>query len=356
MRQRTIAAVALFLLASLASAEEIYPGYVWTDLGNGIYLHSQADPLAGPVDGNSTVIVNSEDVFVVDTHINPAVARAVISKIRMITDKPVTHIVNTHWHDDHTNGNHAYRQAFPGVEIVAHRATLKLLKEEWQEMEDQRRAAFESVRDRDLLAMADEIEGADPNRAFDIRMFAAYRDALEAELPSMELVYPDLLFEERMTFERGDRTIVVQWMGRGNTDGDAQVWLPRDRVLITGDVLVSPIPFAFDSPMVEWVDTLSRIAEIDAETIIPGHGAVQSDKRYIEQVVALLETTLGAVRDAEAAEVGYEDLSAAIDLGEQEALFTGGDPLRAQAWRAFYREPGLKSAWVSLGYPVPEAE
>ncbi len=359
MRRRVVSTIAVFLLttvvlAAAGSVEEIYPGYRWTTLGNGIYVHSRVDPVAGPIDGNSTVIVNDEDVLVVDTHIDPAAARAVIARIREITDKPVSHVVNTHWHDDHVNGNHAYREAFPEVTIVAHRATLAALEKEWQEFEDQRREAYESVKGSDLLAAAEAVAAEDPDRAMSIRLFAAYRDALEPELPSMELVYPGLVFDDRLVFERGRRPIVVEWLGPGNTEGDAIVWLPEEKVLITGDLLVAPIPYAFDSPMVGWIDTLGRVADLGAETIVPGHGAVQRDTRYLNQVVALLRGTVSAVQEAKDAGVAYADLSGAVDLAEHERLFTGGDPVRAYAWRSFYLEPGLKSAWTSLGYPVPE--
>lgn len=361
MRRLLVSIAALSLIASVLSAsvgsdEEIYPGYTWRAVGDGLYVHSRNDPLVGPIDGNSTVIVSDEDVFVVDTHINPAVARAVIARIREITDKPVTHVINTHWHDDHINGNHAYRQAFPEAQIIAHHATLSSLEKEWGAMEEQRRKTYESVQGRDILAAADAIEAEDPERAIGLRMFAGYRDALEPELPTMELVYPDLVFDERLVYQREGRTIVVQWMGRGNTDGDVLVWLPEDKVLITGDVLVAPIPYAFDSPMVAWIETLGKVAEIEAEIIIPGHGAVQEDTRYLERVVSLLEATVLAVREANAAGVDYADLAESVDLLEYERLFTRGDPVSSYAWRSFYLDPGLESAWTSLGYPVPDEE
>lgn len=132
------------------------------------------------------------------------------------------------------------------------------------------------------------------------------------------------------------------------------MWLPEDKLLITGDMLVAPIPFAFDSPMVEWVRTLGRAAELGAEVIVPGHGAVQHDTRYLVQVTALLEATIAAVQDARAAGVQYEDLPKAVDLGEHERRFTGDDAVRTYAWRSYYYEPGLRSAWTSLGYPVPD--
>lgn len=356
MRRISILSAVLALSTAAVRAEEIHPGYAWQDLGNGLYVHTRVDPLAGPVDGNSTVIVNDQDVIVVDTHIDPAAARAVIGKIRQITDKPVTHVVNTHWHDDHTNGNHAYRQAFPDAKIIAHRATLAALREEWQAMEDERRATYERLADRDLLAAADAIQVEDPQRAIGVRVFAGYRAALEPELPTMELVYPDLLLEDRMVFQRGPRTIEVSWLGRGNTEGDVVVWLPEERVLVTGDMLVAPIPFAFDSPMRDWIETLGKLAEFGAETLVPGHGPVQTDSRHLERVARLLEATVATVEKARAAGVAYGDLEAAVDLSEQEALFTRGEPMHVYAWRSYYLSPGLKSAWAALGYPVPEAD
>ncbi len=89
------------------------------------------------------VIVNAEDVFVVDTHIDPAAARAVIERIKTVTDNPVSVVINTHWHDDHTNGNYVYRDAFPEARFLAYSATIRDLEEGWEPMEDQRRTAYE---------------------------------------------------------------------------------------------------------------------------------------------------------------------------------------------------------------------
>ncbi|UCF39669.1 MAG: hypothetical protein JSW43_07930, partial [Gemmatimonadota bacterium] len=97
-----------------------------------------------------------------------------------------------------------------------------------------------------------------------------------------------------------------------------------------------------------------RMARLDAETIVPGHGSVQRDAGYLERVRALLAGTVAVVRDAHDAGVGYDDLAEAVDLSAYEEEFTEGDPLRTYAWRSFYVTPGLPSAWASLGYPVPE--
>jgi len=356
MAHRVRLSILLYLLASAASAaagETLHPGYTWSDIGDGIYLHSRDDPFAGPVDGNSVVIVNDDGVIVIDTHIDPAASRAVIRKIRALTDQPVTHVVNTHWHDDHVNGNDAYRDAFPGVHFVAHRATLAALEKEWAPMEAQRREAYAKLDPAALLEAASGFEASDPQKATNYRVYAGYVAALKPELDSLELVYPDTTFDDRFEIESTSRRIVVEWLGRGNTDGDAIVWLPDDDVLITGDLLVAPVPYAFDSPMLDWVETLDRLGARDAGTLVPGHGPVQHDQVYLDRVRMLLRTTLDAVARAHAGGATPDTLAEAVDLADLEAAFTGGDSTSSHAWRAYYFTPGLASAWSSLGLPQP---
>lgn len=343
----------LFLVISV-KAEEIYPGYTWQEVSDGIYLHSQNDPLAGPVDGNSTVIVNPDGVIVVDTHINPAVTRAVVAKINALTDTPVTHVINTHWHDDHTNGNYVYRRAFPDVKIIAHRNTLRDLREEWAPMEEQRREAYAGIDLDELQRVANDPAQAGTDTAIAYSVYHGYVAALRPELATLELEYPDTVFGESLSLNPAGRRIELRWLGRGNTDGDVVVWLPDDGVLITGDLLVFPIPFAFDSPMTDWIETLKRLAELQARIVIPGHGPVQRDAEYLHSVRALLHATVDAVRSAAEAGVTVDDLAEAVDLVEFRDRFAGDDATRRWAWQAYFVGPGLKSAWASLGHASPE--
>ena len=355
MRRLLVAALLALPVSGLA-AGVVYPGYTWELLADGVYLHSQDDPLAGPVDGNSVVILGEHGVLVVDTHINPAVARAVIGKIRDLTDVPVTHVVNTHWHDDHTNGNHAYRQAFPGVRIVAHENTLKALRAEWAAMEDQRRSAYAKVDAEELRRKADELDASAPDTAITYRVYSGYVAAMRPELPTLVLEYPDTLLRNDLSLDLGNRTVELRWLGRGNTDGDTIVWLPEDRLLVTGDLLVAPIPFAFDSPMTDWITTLRQLDGIDARIIVPGHGAAQFDDAYLASVTRLIDATTSRVRAAYEDGTAFEDLPAAVDLEEFRREFAGDSPERQWAWRTYFVEPGLQSAWKSLGYALPVEE
>lgn len=115
----------LFTLAACATPSQ--PAFAVEKVADGVYaaLRREAPGLA--FDSNSIWIVNDEDVVVVDTNVAPSSARDVIAAMKKITNKPVTYVVNTHWHDDHHTGNVAYRDAFPGVKFVGQSRTATLV-------------------------------------------------------------------------------------------------------------------------------------------------------------------------------------------------------------------------------------
>src|ERR1700735_2635172 len=90
-----------------------------TQLADGVY-EIQHEP-----NGNTTVIIGERQVFVVDTCFLPSAAREDIAQIRQWTDKPVSFLLNTHFHNDHNFGNRAYMDAFPALTIIAHVETKK---------------------------------------------------------------------------------------------------------------------------------------------------------------------------------------------------------------------------------------
>ena len=128
------------------------------------------------------------------------------------------------------------------------------------------------------------------------------------------------------------------------------------KILITGDILVGPIPYAFDAPMLEWPETLQKLAEFDAEHIVPGHGQPQRDTDYLFDVVSLIRETVSKVDTSAKSGIAYEDLQEVVDLEAQKDMFTKGDPWAINAWTNYYFGPALKSAWSALGYSVPEDE
>lgn len=291
-RRRRVAGVAVSLLAmaGTAGAQDLF---TLEKVAEGVYA-AVAKPRT-PINCNAAVVVYDEGVLVVDTHSRPSSARALIRQIAAVTDKPVRYAVNTHFHWDHAQGNHAFPVAFPRqVAIVASEATRENLKtlglERVKGQIESAPKAIASLKAR-LAAATDQAERA---RLGD--ELSQQEDYL-AELKSLELVLPDLTFDKSMILHRKDMDIVLLYLGRGHTSGDIVAYLPRQRVVATGDLLHGWMPFMGDSYPPEWVATLDALDKLDFDHIIGGHGAVKP-KSHLRVFRGYLTDLIDEVRRA----------------------------------------------------------
>ena len=110
-----------------------------------------------------------------------------------------------------------------------------------------------------------------------------------------DYVLPDLLVDQHLTVMQDNRRIELMHLGQANTAGDLVVHLPAERIAISGDIAITPVPFAFLSSPRMWVQTLNRLAGIDATTIVPGHGPPQTDTRFIRDLQAMLTQVIDQV-------------------------------------------------------------
>lgn len=346
----------LTLAAASATAQiEPYhgPGFTKNELAPGVWAFVFDNPLgdAAGVDGTALAIINDDDVIVVDAQWSPVSARRVLAEIRKLTAKPVRYVVNTHWHGDHWFGNQVYRDAFPAVEFIAHPNTLADL--ETKELPD-----LDRTRDVDLPATITELEtryaGAvrrdgKPYMPTDSAMVRKQIAALRWAIPAMKEirpVRPTLLVADSLILRRGDRTIAIRYLGRGNTRGDLSVWLPEERILATGDLLVNPVPYSFGSYLGDWVKTLGELRALPAAVIVPGHGAIQRDWAYLDLFMELLDSTLAQARAAVAKGLDLEATRKAVDLAAFKTRFAEGDDLRGRAFDGFFVTPAVERAWL----------
>jgi glyoxylase-like metal-dependent hydrolase (beta-lactamase superfamily II) len=150
-----------------------------------------------------------------------------------------------------------------------------------------------------------------------------------------------------MTLFDGSRTIELLNFGRGNTRGDAVVYLPKERVVMTGDLLVYPVPFAFDAYLSEWIAALHAIRSLDATYIIPGHGAPQQDTKYLELVTRLLTAIRDQTRQAVADHLTLAQAIKRFDLRRWHPAFAHGDTTVAAMFDSYIPaaiESGYKEA------------
>ncbi|MFI5589630.1 MBL fold metallo-hydrolase [Amycolatopsis sp. NPDC051758] len=236
-------------------------------LADGVYaLTAEGDPNIGAIEG--------EDFLVCfEALATPVAAGEWLAKLREHTDKPVRYLVLSHYHAVRVLG----ASAFDAEVIVAHENTRALVaergKEDWES---------EFGRMPRLAKAAESVPG---------------------------LTWPTLTFSDRLTIDLGgDRgDLVLQYCGRGHTEGDLVAWLPRQKILYAGDLVEAEAAlYTGDAFHREWSSsTLDRVAEFGAEVLIGGRGGVSRGTEAVDAAIAqtrhFLTTMLrevGAVRDA----------------------------------------------------------
>jgi len=225
------------------------------------------------------VILGGRDVLIVDTRSTPAQAREIVADVRGLTRDPVSVIVDTHWHYDHSFGNSVFRPA----------------------------AAWGHVRAAERL----RIDGPAA-----IKRVAAEEPEIASDVLETVIDPPENTFESRATVELGDRLVELSYHGRAHTDGDIVVHVPDARVLFAGDLLEEGAPPYFgDGFPMDWPATVEHLVALASGAVVPGHGAV-GDRRFVEEQLAAFRRLTELAR---AVNEGSLDLPAAVE----ERLFQG---------------------------------
>lgn len=321
-------------------------------LAPGVYAMIQ-DPPARVSDSNVLVIINDEDVVVVDANILPSSAKYIIQEIRRLTAKPVRYVVNTHWHSDHHYGNAVYRDAFPGVEFIQHARTRRdIIERDVPALKTNLETEYPATlaRYRNLLATNKTSAGAPLTDSLRTEVMGLVRlyEAFLTELSATPVIPGTLTFQDSLILHRGDRQIVIQHLGRGNTSGDVIVHLPKERIVATGDLVVHPIPFSFFSTLSEWPATLRAIRKLPADVIMPGHGAVQRNWEYLDQLVELTESTWNQVRLAVMSGANLDSTRRKVDLERFRVMFAGKDERQRRLFDYLFAGPAVEAAYSEL--------
>jgi glyoxylase-like metal-dependent hydrolase (beta-lactamase superfamily II) len=193
----------------------------------------------------------------------------IVDRLREITTKPVRFVVNTHFHWDHWHGNEVYPAAYPGAEIITNQLTREaMVRKGLKRIQDHvRQVPGEVARLRAELAAAATPEQRAKLQA-DLRLAESYLAEVRALRPAL----PTMAFERTMKLYRRDREIHLLYLGRAHTEGDVFVYLPKERTVITGDAVIGWTPYMGDGYPEDWVTTIDRLAELDFDTIVMGHG------------------------------------------------------------------------------------
>ena len=270
-----------------------------TKLAEGVYEIQHKDAPDHFTEGNTVVVIGESGVLVVDSCYLPSSAREDIAQIRQWTNKPVRYLLNTHWHNDHTQGNASYAAAFPELTIIAQSETAKLIAlrvpsyvAEYPHRMERFQQELDSGKDPSGKPLTEEEKGDLKNA---VAGGKAASEAVSADLRDWKLKLPDVTFDHQLDINLGNRQVQLKYLGRGNTIGDVIAYLPQERILVAGDLVDSPIPYLSGGFPIEQIDTLKRMKELEFDTLVPGHGSVLKGKAFVQQEIELLEAVVGAV-------------------------------------------------------------
>jgi len=189
-------------------------------------------------DPNTGIVIGDDAVMVIDTQATPVMAQDVIRHIRTVTDKPIEYVVLTHYHAVRVLGASGYAPRH----VIASRDT------------------------RDLI-----VERGEADMKSEIERFPRLFQAVES-VPG--LTWPTLVFEHRLTLWLGSLQVEIMQLGRGHTKGDTVVWLPKERVLFSGDLVeYAATPYTGDAYLSDWPATLDAVEALNPARLVPGRGA-----------------------------------------------------------------------------------
>ena len=189
---------------------------------------------------NAGFLVTSEGVVVIDALASPQQGQQLVDAIRRVTPAPITWLVLTHHHPDHHFGGVVFRRL--GAEVIAH--------------PDRRVLASEAGEDA-LIADWVRVVGLDAMRGFEF-----------ADRPDRPVTAVD-------TLQLGERTLIISHPGAAHSAGDLMVWLPRDRILFAGDLLIEDgVTMVVDGNSGELLKALAAIDSLHPRVVVPGHGAI----------------------------------------------------------------------------------
>ncbi len=306
-----------------------------------VWLVDKPHPTDPPFEGNVVVIEQTVGLVVVDAGGSPVSGANIVAQIRKISRKPVTWLIYTHYHGDHNLGAGAFRAAWPGMRIISTGKTsenmlgppMAYVKTYAKSYGDMAAYAASEAKDEKLAKAARD--GWARTARNGPGMVAGYA--------GMKVWPADVTFTDALSLSDEVAPVEVRFLGRANTDGDAVVWAPRQRVLASGDIVVAPIPYAAHTYPGDWVAVLKQLRAYDFAYLIPGHGAVQTDRVYLDAVIAALEDVRAQV--APLKDLPLAEVRRRIDLKAIRQRFAGDDAWLGTLIDAVFLGDLVSNAW-----------
>ena len=296
----------LLLVAAHSQEQKVF------QLARGVYFWQGDTSIRRPA--NCTWVLFKDYVVVIDANF-PWGAREILPEIKKTTKLPIRFVVNTHYHADHSFGNGVFMEA--GATIVCSR-----------ECGDESRGKGDSDWRNQVLSRGERSNASEYDKAV----------AAETRERGYKLEHPTLLFDDHMVFDDGERRLQLIRMGPAHTIGDAVAYLPKEKILVTGDLCVNWTSGNNvgdrDADHDNWIRSLDKLAQWDVATVVPGHGrlgtveTLRNQRAYLADMVDQVRAGIRASKTA-------DQLAQEIDLSRHRPFGAGSS---ANSVRAIYRK------------------
>jgi cyclase len=326
-----IAGLVWFDAGAQGTAPLVRGAHRFEKIAEGIYYSTASGTMN--VGANSPIIVTDSEAIIIDSETSPAAGRALVQDIQAFTDKPVKYVIDSHFHYDHLFGNQIFG---PDVQLIGHDHTRQRLQAntlaQYTYLVSVNPARIETLRER----IAGE---KDPQQKATLERQLQNSQAYLEQVKEIKQTPPTTTFDNTMTLYRGGRELHLMYLGRGHTDTDVVTFLPRERIISTGDLMESVISYMGDAYPEDWIATLDKLKALDFDTVLPGHGVPFKGKERITAFQAYLRDLITQTEGFRKQGLSAEDAALKVDLTKHSAMFPQirGVGVDVAATRRIYR-------------------
>jgi len=298
-----------------------------------IYMFHPSLPYGPAPFPNEVLIEQTNGLVLVDAGKTRGAGQRIVALIHQISAKPLKAVIITHWHQDHVLGLGPIIETWPNISVITNEATDHAIRtdESYRSTPHSRdsTAARDSARAKALRQYATEYEPHLHDASLSPEERRGWADVVGvlnqriADERGTYLVLPTIVFKDRYRLDDALAPVEAISIGPAHTDGDVAVFMPRQRTVAAGDIIVSPIPYG-GSHVVEWPATLAKLKSLKPKLIVPGHGDLEMDTSFADLMIGALHEMQFKVQPFVAGtQLPDDSIMAHVDLSDARSRFAG---------------------------------
>jgi len=313
-------------------------------------------------DGNVTVVEQTDGLVLLDAGASAGSGRRIVELVRGLSPKPVKAVIVSQWHGDKPQGLSEILKAWPDARTIATAATAAHLRDpntmNTPAVPDAAANAHSQVLMRGIEDYLHKmgLKAPSPELRDHYEKTARVIEQWALDMDGTLTIATKETFTDKLVIPDGVAPVEAMFLGHANTDGDAIIWLPKQRVLVTGETVIAPFPYGFGSYPTDWIGVLKKLRAMPFKVLVPGHGMPQSDRSQLNRILAALEDVRGQVAMLVAKGMTLDQVKAKVDLSRQKQSFVDNDQWLGRWFDDFWATPIVTSAYrEAKGEPIVQS-